>query len=613
MKNMTNILIEIGVEEMPYKNMHKISTDIKKLTSNNFKKKNIKICKIKSFITIRRLALLIETKNFDELKLKENIKNIIDRTLEDIKFKTKMRWGINAKAFIRPIKWYVLLLNTKIINHTIFGIKSQNTTLGHKSTPTKIKITPCAYEHILKTKGYVICDYLKRKHMILNLIKKVIKKKSLNLILKKDSINNITNIVEYPSIIICNFKKIFLKLPEKITTISLLKNHFCFLLKKENKLTNKIIIIADTYRKKTNIKNGYTYIINTKLSELQYLYEKEQNYLNNKKTTDLKKLIINEKLGNMYDKTLRITNIVKFIKSKLKIKSNCIITASKLIKMDLLTKIVTEMPELIGLICSYNIENAPRIKNCIYEYNQIVNNKIKKHLYGAIIALADKIDNIVSYFIINKQPSGSKDPFNLRKDAKIIIKLVLVNKININLFDLLEHAIKQHTCISKTKANTILNFIISRQNYKNEIFKIIKNKKNLFKLNLKIEATENFLKYDFKNLLLKNIKRISKITEKNKISLKIKLQSKLLVKREEKILINKIKYQIKTKNILIKHNRFFECTKTLINIEKTVKIFFESIFILDENKNIMTNRLKLLNIIKYIMSSEINLAQLISN
>lgn len=609
-----NILIEIGVEEMPYKSVNKISNDIKNLILINLEKKKLPVQKIKNFSTIRRLALLINLHDQNTLNLKEKIKYVIEKTLDEIKFKTKMRWDFNEKTFIRPIRWYILLLDNEIINHSIFGVKSQRKTYGHKSTNNKINIINSDnYENILKTNGHIICDYYKRKAIVLNLIKKFITFNFFNVILKKDSILNITNLVEYPSLIICAFKKLFLKLPEEIITFSVLKNHFCLLLKKNNKLTNKIIIITDTYRKNTNIEKGYTYIINTKLSELQYLYEKEQNYLKTKKLTDLKKLVLNEKLGNMYDKTIRIKNIVIFIKNKLKIKSNNIIIAAKLIKMDLLTKIVTEMPELTGLICSYNIDAPIKVKQYIYKYNQIINNKIKTNLHSSIIALADKIDNIISFFIINKQPSGSKDPFNLRKDAKTITKLILTNKINIDIIELINYSINQHNSTKNLLVKDVLDFIIKRNNYKNEILKLIKNKKNLLKIDLQIKTTENFLKYKFKMLLFNNIKRISKITEKNKISSTIKFKKKLLIKIQEKILTNKIMHQIKIQNILIKNNLFFEHTKTLIKLERDIANYFNSVFILEKNKEIMHNRLKFLNILKRILSSEINVIALISN
>lgn len=611
MKIINNILIEIGTEELPYKNLYKTSKSIKEILLNQLKKYNFKIKNIKNFITIRRIAFIIEDINtLNNTNLIQELIKIIEKSLDEIKFKIKMRWHSNNKPFIRPIKWYTLLLNKTLINHSIFNIDSQKNTFGHKSIKTQLEITPDTYELTLKKQGYVICDYIKRKNLILNIIKTYAKKHASNIILKKDSLSNITSLIEYPSLIISTFKKNFLKIPEEIITLALLKDQFCFLIKKNNKLTNKVVIIADSIKKNKNIRLGYNYILNTKLSEIQYLYDNEKNYLQQKNISDLKNLVLNEKLGNMYDKTIRIKNIVIFLKNFLNIKSKNLIIATSFLKMDLLTKLITEIPDLIGLICGYNKKN---IKTYLYNYNRIINNKIKKNINSAIIALADKIDNITSFFIIDKKPTGSKDPFNLRKDARTIIKLININKININLVNLIDYSLNQHKIKEKKLQKEILNFILQRLKYKKELIQLVKTKENILMLSTIIEVFNNFSKYNFSNLLLKSIKRISKITDKNKISLKKKINKKLLLTSQEIILLKELREKLKIIMILNKNNLFFESTKTSVLLEKTINNFFTSVLILDKNIELKENRLKILNIIKRLFSIKINFNLIQSN
>lgn len=611
MKNLNNILIEIGTEELPYKNLYKISDNINIILEKFLKKKKISFENIRPFITLRRIAFKIEKieiKDFIEIELK--IISVIEKLLCNIKFKVKMRWGIEKNTFIRPIKWYVLMLNNKLIKHSIFNIKSQNKTLGHKANKLKINVTPNNYEIELKNKGHVICSYIDRQNIILKLVKDYAKKKSLDIVLKKNSIKDITSLIEYPSMIICSFKKAFLKLPEEIITTTLLKNQFCFLLKKNDKLINKIIIIADAFKKNKEIAYGYTYIINTKLSEIEYLYNIEKDYLTTKNINDLKNLNLELKLGTFYEKTMRIKNITKFIRDELKIKSKKLIKASMLIKMDMLTKIANELPEITGLICSYNIKNSLKIKKYLYNYNKILNNKNIKKKYSAVIIIADKIDNITNFFILNKKPTGSKDPFNLKKDAKLITKTINTNKIDINLDSVIKYSLNQHECNANLLCKEIMSFIINRITGIKNYINFIKDTTNILNLKTQIKIVKNLNKYSFKKTLVSIVKRISKITDKNKINLKQKIDKKLLLKNEEKILFNNIKNKIKVINALNKKKLFFESIKTYMSLENIIKKFFDSVLIIDQNTTLKQNRLKILNIIKKIFLYKINLNQL---
>lgn len=604
--NKNNILIEIGTEELPYKNLHKVFKKLKENIRTNTKKLNINFNLIKNFITSRRIAFVIElNKEEKNINIKEKIKNLVNIFLKEMSFSVKMRWHNYTNEFVRPIKWYILLLNNKTINHTIFNVKSQNKTLTHKTLKKEIKINANNYENSLEKNGYVICNYTKRKNIIINLVKKYAKENKLNIVLKRDSINNITNLIEYPSMIICNFKKLFLKMPEEIITTILLKNHFCFLLKKKNKLTNEVIIISDILRKNKEIKNGYEYIINTKLSEAKFLYENDKNLIKKSNINNLKKLVLNNKLGNIYEKTRRVKNLVIFIKNKLNIKYKNIISATKLIKIDMLTKIVTEIPELNGLIYSSNLKNK-KIKTYLYNYNRMLNNKIKKNIPSAIITLADIIDNITSFFVIGKIPTSSKDPFNLKKDSKLIIKIIIKNKININIKDVINHALFLHKNQNNTLVEKITNFITQKiiNEKKNKIQQKIEN---ILEIKNKMDLIDKLIPYNFNENLSSLIKRLQKITEKNKINLIKKINTKLLIKVEEKILFKKIKFFLKIINILKKQNLLFEGAKTFLMIEKQITSYFSNVLVLNKNIDIKNNRLKLLNIIKNIAFKKVKL------
>lgn len=606
MKKINNILIEIGTEELPYKNLHILSNNFKKTIKENLINSKIKIQHFKNFVTLRRIAFKITTINISIDDINEKIKNLIDKSINNLKLNIKMRWGIYTEQFIRPVKWFIFLINNVVINHKIFNIKSDNKSLTHKNTNKYICVDYNTYEKKLKIKGHVICDHIKRKQIITNLIKKFSKKNNINIILKRTSIQELTNLTEYPSLIECKFNKFFLKLPEEILINSLFKNNFCFLIKKNNKLTNKVLIIIDSFKKNKEIIHDYTYIINTKLSELEYLYLSQKNLIHSLKISNLKKINLNEHLGNMYTKTMRLEKLINYVLKNLNIKNKNIISATKYLKLDMLTKIVYEMPELTGLIYAYIAHINLKIKQYMFDYNKIINNQKIKSKNASIIVLIDKIDHITSFFILNKKPTGSKDPFNLKKDAKLINNIIFKNRINLNIQELISYNISLYKNVNKNLKEEILNFIKQKIETKIDYITALNENENIFKIILFSNIIKNLNLYKFKDSITNIIKRIAKITSKNRISLKNKLNTSYLIKSEEKILFKKIKNNIKIINILKKNNMLFEESKYYLILEKSIITFFEKVLVLEKNESIKNNRLKLLNIIKKIMLNNIN-------
>lgn len=605
------LLIEIGTEELPTNDLEHILNSLKDSLKSSLKKNDINFSHIDTFATIRRLTFFIILTHIDhDIKnLQNKIKNTINYSIDNTIFKTNMRWSNNIKTFIRPIKWYVLILNKILINHKIFGIKSKPYTYGHKSQKKPIKININNYHTILEKKGMVITTYEKRKKIIEKKIKFLIKKYKYNILIDKEIFKNIINSLEYPTVLMTNFKKKYLKIPYDFI-ISTITKQDCIPIFYKNKLTNKIIIVTNSITKNTyNIKNGYTYAINTKLSDTEYLYNLEKNFLKKQKIKNLKKIIFHENLGTMYDKTKRIIKLTKFINTYQKNPSHNTIKSAILLKIDLLTKTITEIPELTGILTAYSLKKYIEIKKILHDYNKVLNNKIPSTQEGAILVISDKIDNITSFFSINKKATSSKDPFNLRRDALIIIKSIINNKINLNIKNLLKYSLKICNYQNKSIIQNIMSLILNRLLFYYQItsLNIFKEKYNIYKLDKLISINKTLFKYKIMNDFVILNKRICKITQKNKIDLLFKFKKNMLLQKDEKDIFQKLKKNLKIINILNRNHLYFESIKTTLNLKKSIENYFKNIIIINTNELIKKNNLKLLNIIKKIFTKYINL------
>jgi len=662
MENKQNLLVEIGTEELPYKKLNNLSILLEKNITKILIEQEIKFENIKNFITPRRFSIIINGLPFkqkDKIEIKKgpnikiafdkndtpkkptieflklyniNIKDvikitnkkgtwlffkkiipgklisniiadIIEKSLKNLNFQKPMRWGLNNISFIRPIHWYIIMLNNKLINHIFLNIKSNIFTYGHRFlNNNKIKVTSENYEYILEKKGYVIPNFEKRKNIIKNEIKNISIIEKLNTIINDEILTDITGLVEYPFITIGKFDKFFLSVPKEILIAIILKYNKCIPLIYKNKLSNKFIIISNTKTENNiNLIKWYNFSINSRLYDLTYIYNYEKKIFNKKNTEQLKNIIFQKELGSIYDKVIRVKTLL--IKNKIKkFNNNEFKNTISLYKVDLLTRIVKEIPELEGIIAYKYNENNNNMKG-LYEYNKPRNNSnnVPINNMGITLSILDKIDTIVGLFTINKEPTGNKDPFALRRIAINIIKIIVKNKLFININNIISSSLNTYNIINDKILNKIHIFIINRidniYKYKKYI-DIIKNKNDIYDLILKSRTLKRISKYEyFKKIIILN-KRVNKILDKIKTKKNKYITIKLLIEKEEKILFKKIKIHMLVIKKLYTKKLYFEAIKYILELEKYINIFFDKINIIKSEKTLMINRLILLEKIK---------------
>ncbi|QJC33959.1 glycine--tRNA ligase subunit beta [Enterobacteriaceae endosymbiont of Donacia cinerea] len=672
------LLLEIGIEEIPSNYLLKLSKIILINFKNELKKNFFKYKTIKCFFTARRIALqiyfinIIQNDYFYTIKgpfipnkkdifsnkivkfwiKKYNIKNIknifyknkylfykkiikgahiedlisnmiINSLKNIISIPNFMYWDKNFFKFIRPIRNIVLVLGKKNIKKNLFNLQSNNIIQGHRFMCSKKIILKNAeeYNKLLFKQGKIIVNYTERKNFIFNEIQKITN--NLNLISKinKKFLEELSSMVEWPVLLIGKFSKKFLTLPSEILEYIMINYQKYIPLYDKKKHLSFYFIILINIQTKNNKKIIYNneQVIKSRFKDIQFFFQNDLKIKFEKYLDKLKNIIFQKKLGNLFEKTIRIKNISQFIGKNIK-KINIVdcIRASKLSKCDLATQMVYEFPDLQGIIgmyyAKYNKENKNVIQAIKEQYQYKKNNLIPKHIVSCVLFIADKIDTVVGIFSISLIPTGDKDPFALKYITLIIIRIIIEKKIKINLTKLIIFSLSLYkdNLINKKKIlNQILFFIKNRcKNWyislgykKNIISSILDNEiNNLLILDYKIKALDLFFKNEIQQsyFLISTYKRISKILLKNikYIDDVNEINTSLLKDKEEITLFKHILKLSKIFILKIKNNEYYNILLILSELYYPVNNFFEKVIINHKDKKIKKNRILILNHIK---------------
>ncbi|CAL4319058.1 glycine--tRNA ligase subunit beta [Buchnera aphidicola] len=573
---------------------------------------------------------LIYKKKRKKINYKKKLAQISKIIIYSLSRFNLMRWNEKNYKFIRPIRNISMMLNEKIIKYKMFGLKTNNHIQSYTYDIKKnIKISHAKdYPKILLKKGKVIADYEKRKKKIYQQIHKLAKSHNSYLKINNLLLEEINSLIEYPYSLVASFKKKYLFIPQEINIYVIEKILKSFpLFNKNNKLQSIFIFVINVKKKNhKKIISGYESVILSKLQDINFFLKKDTKEKLQNKINLLKKIIFYKNLGNMYEKTKRLKKIILLLSKKIKFHTNDAIQAASLSKCDLVTNMVNEFPDLQGIIGSYYAKISQENKNvCKGIQEQYLpkhnNDQLPKSSIGIALSISDKLDNIIGMFIIGEKPKGEKDPFGLRRAAIGIIKIILYNKISLNLNKMIKKIIKLYNIkISLKKIQKkILIFIINRfnnfyhqeKNIKNIIQSIICLKKiNLFKINKKIKMILFFRNsHNFKKILITN-KRIENFFKNTCIKSTYKIKKSLLKKNIEIKLVKKIKKLEKKINTLNLKQKYNQTMLEIIKVNKYIKKFFDQVKIHNKIETIKLNRFNILYKIKKIFSMVANFSYL---
>jgi glycyl-tRNA synthetase beta chain len=531
-----------------------------------------------------------------------------------------MKWSSYDLNWGRPLRSIIALFNNKVINFDYFHLQSNNLTLVDGTNGEKQKKVSNfkSYLSILKSKNIVL-DHEKRKEIILKKFKNICNLKKLKNHFNEKLIDEVVNLVEKPNVIVGKFDKIYLKIPKEILIITMQQHQKYFpLLDKNDKLTNLFLLVANLPDKKGYIKIGNQRVIESRLSDAKFFWDKNKTQNLVKQVSKLKNLSYFKRLGTFYEKTQRLRKLASLISDQLNLNKEKVEIVSSICKADLVSDLVGEFPELQGIMGKYfaieqGFEEDISIAISDHYLPIGVNSDVPKKILSSAVAIIDKIDVLVGFFGINEKPSSSKDPFALRRNAIGLLRIIMENKLNIQLKDLINYSIviygEQNVNFpNNLVAKDVLLFLRERfrsllkdKKIRNDIIDAVDTSyagDNFLKLYQKCLIINKNISKDICKNIIGTYKRASNIIDQELRNEKEKIighpEASLFTKDEEKYLFEKIneirKYFSSTK----KQESYEETLKILAEAKPTTDNFFDNVIVNDENIDIKKNRLELL-------------------
>ncbi len=559
----------------------------------------------------------IKPKTIDILK---ELQSIIPETLKNYSWKKSMKWSTYDLNWGRPLKSIIALFNNKVVNFNFFHLQSGNLTSIDGINDEKVnKINSFkSYINILKSQN-IILDQEKRKSIVINKMNSICNSRKLKNYFDQRLIEEVVNLVENPNVILCKFDEIYLKVPQEVLIVTMQQYQKYFpLFDNSNKLTNLFLLVANLPDKKGYIKKGNQRVIEARLSDAKFFWDKNKNQSLVKQVGKLKNLSFFNQLGTFYNRTQRLRKLAGIISDQLNISKEKVEIASSICKADLVSDLVGEYPELQGVMGKYiakeqGFEEDVSLAISDHYLPIGINSEVPKRPISIAVSLIDKIDMLVGFFGINEKPTSSKDPFALRRNAIGLLRIIIENKLNIQLKDLINYSAVLYEeqnvkFINKSITKEVLFFL--RERFKN----ILKDSKirsdiieavdsshsghNFLMLYKKCSIINRNISKDICKNIIETYKRASNIIDQELKNKKEEFlgqpESFLFKKDEEKNLYNKINEIRQYFSSTRKDESYDTTLKVLSEAKSTTDIFFENVIVNDENLDIKKNRLELL-------------------
>ena len=557
-----------------------------------------------------------------KIKTYDLLKESIASLLLKISWKKSMKWGNHDLYWGRPLKSILALFDKKIIEFKLNHLHSSNKTFTDKDLEDEVKSFDDfkSYIKFFKQKGITI-DQNKRKEFIIKEINKATNQKKIHINVNEKLIDEIINIVEKPKILVCEFNKKFLEIPQEILIITMQHHQKYFpTFDSKNKITNNFIVVADCKDKKGLVKLGNQNVVDARLADAEFFWNRNKSQNLVKQVSRLKQINYFKGLGSYFDKIQRVRKLSGIISDELLISKEKIEIASSICKVDLMSDLVGEFPELQGVMGGYFAREQgfdEEISLAVSEHYlpSGIDSKVPKKPYSIALSLSDKIDSLVGFFGINLKPTSSKDPYALRRMAISLLRLIIENQKKIKLRDLINYSInlykdQNYSFDSKLINDELGDFILERlknylkeKNIRSDIIECSTNSYGIDDLLKIFNKSSNFnknIKKDFGLDVIAIYKRSANILNsesKSKLEIVGSADPGLFKNDYEKNLYKKIHAIRKYFSSIGRDEDYDESLKTLSSAKIEVNEFFDNVIVNDQEEIIKKNRLELLKML----------------
>ena len=559
----------------------------------------------------------------------EILKNIIPTAIKNVTFPKAMRWGGKNMRFARPIRWMVALLNDNVLDVNLEGIKASNVTKGHRFLGEREFEVNSVEDYFEKLeKNYIILDQHKRKAMIKEQAIEVANSLGGEVELDDDLLEEITFLVEYPTAFYGEFEEDYVKLPKEVVTTPMKEHQRYFPVSKDGKLLPYFIAVRNGDSHRIDIvKAGNEKVLKARLADALFFYKEDTKKPLESFVDKLQTVVFQAKLGTVYDKSLRIDKLSQTILNELNMSESAKNTqrAAKLCKADLVTNMVFEFTELQGIMgrdyAKVGGENE-EVCQAIFEHYlpRYAGDILPETNAGIALSIADKLDSIAGFFAIGIKPSGSQDPYALRRLALGILSILLYKKLSVNLNNLINAALYNYSNLEFNKeevASQIVEFFVER--VKN-LFKdlgirydvidaVLNNNLNdISDIHTRALELNRWLQKDELVEMLTAFNRVSTLAQKATIDI---VKEELLKEDAEIKLYNRFKeIKLNVESLLV-DKKYNEALDAFATLRPLVDNLFDNVMVMDKDESVKENRLGLLKQIYSTMLTICDLSKIV--
>lgn len=561
----------------------------------------------------------------------ELLAGIIQMSLEKMPIAKRMRWGSSRIEFVRPVQWLIMLFGSDVVNGEVLGLSAGNTSRGHRFHANKeITIASAAEYQQAMRDAFVIVDYNERKESI----RAQVKAKGIEVggiaNIDEDLLDEVTGLNEWPTALAGNFDEDFLRVPSE-ALISSMKEHqkYFHVEDKDGQLKPIFITLTNIESKDPQqVIEGNEKVIRPRLADAAFFWDTDRKNTLESRYEKLDTVVWVNKLGTLKAKTDRLVILAEKIATAMNADTELAKRAAKLCKADLLTDMVYEFSDLQGIAGTYYAQgDGEHADVCAAMQEQYMpsfaGDDLPATQAGICVALADRIDSLVGLFGLGQIPTGSKDPFALRRASLGVLRILVEKNINIDLGQLIDWGIEsvwETTPKTETKA-TLTEYMLDRfsawykdQGIATEVFQAVRalGVTNALDINDRVQAVNLFSSMNEAQALASANKRVSNILAKNGgESVSSEINSALLTEEAEKTLAQQVAAKQTEVKPLLADAKYKEALASLADLRDAVDAFFDNVMVMADDEAVKNNRLALLKQLQglFIAIADISLLQ----
>ncbi len=545
------------------------------------------------------------------------IPDMVRTALDKLPIPKRMRWGALEAEFVRPVHWAVLLFGDEVIETEILAVTSGRETRGHRfHHPDRLYIAePEGYAPLLETEGYVVADFAVRREAVRAQVLEAAEKLGGSAVIDESLLDEVTAMVEWPAAIAGDFEKRFLDVPAEALISTMKANQKYFHVVDANgKLLPHFITVANISSSNSEVvREGNERVIRPRLSDAEFFWIQDRKHRLDSHIERLKSILFQKQLGTLYDKVGRVAGLAGDIADSLGANREWAERAAWLAKCDLMTEMVYEFPELQGIMGRYYALHDGEVEEVALAQDEqylprFAGDELPATPTGQTLAIADKLDTIVGMFGIGQPPTGSKDPFALRRAALGLLRIIIERQLPLDLPALIVRAVEGlgERLTAKDVVPQVFDFMMDRlrayyhdSGVRPDVFDAVYTQRPTqpHDFDRRVRAVNHFCSLAEAGSLAAANKRISNIlrqADEKGIDVPAEVDTARLVEAAEKALAERLAGLEREVTPLFDARDYEPALTRLAGLREAVDRFFDDVMVMVDDQALRANRLALL-------------------